>query len=573
MIPRPEYPRPQWERKNWINLNGKWEFAIDRANSGEHRKMYQNGDFPLTIELPFCPESTLSGIGDVDFMDCVWYRRKITLPEDWVAEGRRTVLNIGACDYETKVWVNGKYLGRHIGGYVTFSFDITEALQGTENTVVISATDLCRSKKQPVGKQSRMYYSHACDYTRTTGIWQTVWLENLPNHYIRRAKYRPSVENQNITIEAICENANGKTLTATAYYDGKAVGRDSAVVSCKTASLRISLSELQLWEIGNGRLYDLVLELDGDTVYSYFGMRALEYKEGKAFINGKAVFQRLILDQGFYPDGIYTAPSEAALLADITRSMDMGFNGARLHQKVFEPRFLYHCDRLGYIVWGEHASWGLDLASPHCWQGFLPEWQEILERDCNHPAIIGWCPLNETRVPITPEFHIFVKALGDFTRSFDPDRIYIDSSGYYHFTDTSDLWDAHDYEQDPEVFRAHYAPLAEGEPIIFGRYKQEGHPTFISEFGGIWWDPNAPERGWGYGGKEKRPKSEEEFLARYRGLITATLENKGISAFCYTQLTDVEQETNGLYTYDRKPKFDIEVLRSINTQKAAIEEE
>ncbi|MBR5011693.1 MAG: beta-galactosidase, partial [Clostridia bacterium] len=430
-----------------------------------------------------------------------------------------------------------------------------------------------RSRKQPCGKQSRLYHSHGCDYTRTTGIWQTVWLENTVNHYIKRTKYRPSVENRTVAIEAICENANGKSLTAIAYYDGKEVGRDKAIVSNKTVALRISLTELHLWEVGQGRLYDLVLDLDGDTVYSYFGMRSLEYKEGKAFINGKPVFQRLILDQGFYPDGIYTAPTEDALIADITRSMDMGFNGARLHQKVFEPRFLYHCDRLGYIVWGEHASWGLDITNYSCWQGFIPEWQEILERDFNHPAIIGWCPLNETHAPNTPEVQNFYKALAYMTRSFDPDRMYIDSSGYYHYETTTDVWDTHDYDQDPATFRERYLPLAEGKKVMpRNSRKQEGLFTFMSEFGGIWWDPNAPERGWGYGGVSMRPTSVEEFVERYRGLVTAMLENKGISAFCYTQLTDVEQEVNGLYTYDRKAKFPVEVIREINTQKAAIEE-
>lgn len=573
MIPRPEYPRPQFERKEWINLNGEWEFAIDRANSGEERKMYLDGDFPLKIQVPFCPESVLSGIGDTDFMECVWYRRTVKLPSGWTAEGRRTLLNIGASDYETKIWVNGKYLGRHIGGYVSFSFDITEALQGDEAEIVISATDMCRSGRQPVGKQSKRYNSYACSYTRTTGIWQTVWLENVPNHYINRVKYRPSVENQSLSVEAICTNASGKTLTATAYFDGKAVGSDSVKVSCNTAQLRVNLSELHLWEVGDGKLYDLVLDLDGDTVYSYFGMRSLEYKEGKAFINGRPVFQRLILDQGFYPDGIYTAPNEDALVDDITRSMDMGFNGARLHQKVFEPLFLYHCDRLGYIVWGEHASWGLDIESPTCWQGFFPEWQEILERDFNHPAIIGWCPLNETHAAVKPDFHILLKALKDFTKSFDPDRMFIDSSGYWHFDDSTDIWDTHDYDQDPVTFRERYLPLEEGATVIpKNSRKQEGPYTFMSEFGGIWWDPENENRGWGYGGKSLRPSSKEEFIERYRGLVTAMLENKGMSAFCYTQLTDVEQEVNGLYTYDRRPKFDIDVIRAINTQKAAIEE-
>lgn len=288
----------------------------------------------------------------------------------------------------------------------------------------------------------------------------------------------------------------------------------------------------------------------------------------KCLINGKPVFQRLILDQGFYPDGIYTAPTEDELIADIKRSMDMGFNGARLHQKVFEPLFLYHCDRLGYIVWGEHANWGLNIARPEAWRGFLPEWREVLERDYNHPAIIGWCPLNETQ---KDQDRDLIRELADMTRSFDPDRIYIDASGWTHQDAVSDIFDVHDYDQNPETFRARYLPLEQGETItVFNLGKHVGRPPFVSEFGGIWWNPAHPEGGWGYG---NRPQSEEEFIARYRGLVTALLENRAISAFCYTQLTDVEQEVNGLYTYDRHPKFPPEVIRAINTQVATVEKE
>jgi len=570
MIARPEYPRPQFERKNWMNLNGEWQFEIDHGRSGKQRKFFKDGEFTQKINVPFCPESKLSGLSHVDFMECVWYKRTVEISADWAAEGRRTILNVGACDYETEVWVNGQYIDRHIGGYISFAMDITKAVVAGENTIVICATDLLRSQTQPGGKQCRQYHSIGCSYTRTTGIWQTVWLENVPDHYIKRTKYRPSLDNESLFIEAVCENADGKTLTATASFDGKVVGTASTKVTNKVAALEVKLSEMHLWSVGDGQLYDLVLDLEGDVVDSYFGMRKVEYKNGKTYINGKVVYQRLILDQGFYPDGIYTAPTEQDLIDDITRSMDMGFNGARLHQKIFEPLFLYHCDRLGYIVWGEHANWGLDISRFESFRSFIPEWQESLERDFNHPAIIGWCPLNETQQNQNRDF---VKLVADMTRSYDPDRLYIDASGWTHQDNLTDILDIHDYEQDPAKFREHYLPLEEGKPVVFNHYKQGGLPTFMSEFGGIWWDPSNPDRGWGYGGVAGRPQSVEEFIERYRGLVTAMLENKGICAFCYTQLTDVEQEVNGLYTYDRKPKFPVDVIREINTQKAAIEEE
>ena len=566
MIPRPEYPRPQMERREWMNLNGTWQFEMDHGRSGKERKLWQSERFSQTILVPFCPESKLSGLAHTDFMECVWYMRTVEIPDAWVAAGRRTLLNIGACDFETEVYVNGQYIGRHIGGYVSFMMDITAALRAGENRIVISATDLLRSQGQPGGKQCRKYASIGCSYTRTTGIWQTVWLENVPDHYIKHTKYRPSLENQSVFIEVVCQHADGKTLRAEAFFGGKRVGEAQTVVTGKVAALEIKLSELHLWNVGDGQLYDLELDLEGDRIYSYFGMRKVEWKNGKTYINGKIVYQRLILDQGYYPDGIYTAPNEAELIADIQRSLDMGFNGARLHQKVFEPRFLYHCDRMGYIVWGEHANWGLDISRYEAWRGFLPEWQEVLQRDYNHPAIIGWCPLNETQQNQNPDF---VKMIADMTRAYDPDRLYIDASGWTHQGDLTDILDAHDYEQNPELFRARYLPLEQGKPVRFPHYPQGGCPTFISEFGGIWWNPNDLEHGWGYG---NRPQSEEEFLSRYKGLVDALLDNTAISGFCYTQLTDVEQEVNGLYTYDRRPKFPAEVIRAINMRKAAIED-
>ena len=410
----PEYPRPQMERREWMNLNGTWQFEMDHGRSGKERKLWQSERFSQTILVPFCPESKLSGLAHTDFMECVWYMRTVEIPDAWVAAGRRTLLNIGACDFETEVYVNGQYIGRHIGGYVSFMMDITAALRAGENRIVISATDLLRSQGQPGGKQCRKYASIGCSYTRTTGIWQTVWLENVPDHYIKHTKYRPSLENQSVFIEVVCEHADGKTLRAEAFFGGKRVGEAQTVVTGKVAALEIKLSELHLWNVGDGQLYDLELDLEGDRIYSYFGMRKVEWKNGKTYINGKIVYQRLILDQGYYPDGIYTAPNEAELIADIQRSLDMGFNGARLHQKVFEPRFLYHCDRMGYIVWGEHANWGLDISRYEAWRGFLPEWQEVLQRDYNHPAIIGWCPLNETQQNQNPDF---VKMIADMTLS------------------------------------------------------------------------------------------------------------------------------------------------------------
>ncbi len=572
-IPRPEYPRPQFVRDQWINLNGEWEYQTDRGESGEARGLANGAEFTETIIVPFCRESELSGIGDKDFCDCVWYRKKLTLPEGWQG-GRRTILHVGACDYITHVWVNGKFIGEHIGGYVAFSFDITDALTEGENAITIRAIDHTRTGEQPVGKQCQQYHSAGCSYTRTTGIWQTVWLENVANDYIASTKYYPDIDNKKLVIEAHVVGGEGMTLSADASFVGVAQGHGEAVVHGGKATLEVPLEELYLWEAGKGRLYDLVLSLGDDRVASYFGMRRVEARDGILYINHKPVFQRLILDQGFYPDGIYTASAESELIADIDRSMACGFNGARLHQKVFEPRFLYHCDVKGYIVWGEHANWGLDISRQTAYENFLPEWCEIMARDFNHPAIIGWCPLNETQYNQNPRF---VRLLATITRQYDNTRAYIDASGWTHMEDLTDIMDIHDYEQDPEVFANKLAPLATGGTYdVHQLYVQRGwvtpmleHPTFVSEYGGIWWAPGE-EAGWGYG---KAPQSGEEYLARFKGLTEAILFHPKMGGLCYTQLTDVEQEVNGLYTYKRQAKFDPDFFRGVLEQPAAIEKE
>jgi hypothetical protein len=289
-------------------------------------------------------------------------------------------------------------------------------------------------------------------------------------------------------------------------------------------------------------------------------------------LNNKPVYQRLVLDQGFYPTGIYTAPTDEDLRNDIEISMGLGFNGARLHEKVFEARFLYWADKLGYLVWGEHANWGLNITTPMGLERFLPEWIEVLERDYNHPSIVGWCPFNETwDLNGTKQDDNILKLVYQATKAIDKTRPVIDTSGNFHVI--TDIFDVHDYDQNPETFSQRYEGLKTGEDVYVSfpqRQKYDGQPYFVSEYGGIWWNPGQTDQNsWGYG---NRPKSEEEFIKRYKGLTETLLQHPKMCAFCYTQLYDVEQEVNGLYTYDRKPKFDPEIIKAVNSQKAAIEE-
>ena len=570
-ILRPEYPRPQFVRETWENLNGEWQFERDRAVSGRERKLQEATSLPDRIRVPFCMESELSGIGDRDFCECVWYRREIEVPAERLEKNGRVLLNFGACDYETTLYVNGKRIGRHIGGYVGFSFDITPALTAGKNVITVEARDDVRSFEQTGGKQSRRYASYGCYYTRTTGIWQTVWLEYVPADYIQQVTYTTDTAASALTVAAKVVGGDGKKLTAKAFWQGKQVGEASAVASFGNCLLTVALSELHLWELGKGGLYDLELTFGEDKVGSYFGMRSLSLDDTALVINGKKVFQRLVLDQGFYPDGIYTASSEDELIADITRSMACGFNGARLHQKVFEPLFLYHCDRLGYMVWDELGNWGLDLTKSKAWRAYVAEWSEVVVRDRNHPAIIGWCPFNETQLNQNdPDILI---EMAQLTRKLDPTRPVIETSGWIHVEEegVTDIMDWHDYDQNPETFRQRYIDVANGEKVSHSKYSPWGiTPRFISEYGGIKWDINSGlGNAWGYG---NAPKTEEEFLERFRGLAEALLFNPFITGLCYTQLTDVEQETNGLYTYDRKAKFDVSEFYKVLTQKAAVEE-
>lgn len=591
-IPRPEHPFPQMERANWLNLNGEWDFEFDFGRSGRERKFYEDGTYTRKITVPFCPESKLSGIEYKDFIPAVWYRRFFNITEE--QRNGTVLLHFGAVDYLTTVYINGQEAGSHQGGYSSFQFDISGYLRAGSNEIVVYAEDDNRSGRQPSGKQCSRFYSSGCDYTRTTGIWQTVWLEFMPKSYIKSVRYYPDTTNGAIHITA--EASGTGSFSVKAYYEGKLCGSASTPVSKanrKNIRLVLKLEEIHLWEAGHGRLYDLELELTGDTsgtcksydtsdtcdtckacdtVKSYVGLREVCMDGYQFLLNGKPLFQRTVLDQGFYPDGIYTAPTEEALLHDIEISMSLGFNGARLHQKIFEPRFLYHCDRLGYLVWGEHANWGLDLSNPSTLHSFAKEWMEALERDFNHPAIIGWCPFNETwDYDGRKQYDDTLRVIYRLTKQLDTTRPCIDTSGNFHVE--TDIFDLHNYNQNVSEFAAYYEELKQGgtfrDDLRHRQRYEKGMPVFISEYGGIKWDiTNTETSAWGYG---EAPKTEEEFLARYKGLTECLLSNPYIMGFCYTQLYDVEQEVNGLYTYARKAKFNPEMIRKINEQVAAIE--
>jgi len=593
-VPRPEYPRPQFVRSEWLNLNGEWQFEFDPGDSGLERGLLQR---PLqqTIRVPFCPEATLSGVGDVDFHRAVWYRRTVQIPSEWA--GRRILLHFQAVDYDATVWADGVEVVRHRGGFTPFSADLTGiAIPGQAVTLVVRARDY-HDRPLPSGKQSREYGNAGCMYTRTTGIWQTVWLEPVADVHFLRPRITPDLTHAAFHIETPLSAAQRPqfTLRATLLDQGAVLDQVTLPASQDFApqcDLTIPPGQVKVWEPGKPFLYDIVLELvapDGsvaDRLASYAGLRSVSRQGRRILINGRPIFQRLVLDQGYYPDGILTAPDDAALVRDIELSLAAGFNGARLHQKVFEERFLYHADRLGYLVWGEFPDWGCGGFGPnHDHQqptaSYITQWLEAIQRDYSHPAIIGWCPLNETWQALTDR----IGALDDATRgmflaakALDRTRPVLDTSGYSHRVPESDVYDSHDYEQDPLKFRATHGPAPDWSPYVnhAGPDRRQaslpyaGQPYFVSEFGGIWWNPEAApdEYSWGYG---NRPQSLDEFYNRFEGLCNALLDNPWMFGYCYTQLTDVYQEQNGIYTFTRQSKFDLARLKAIQGRPAAYE--
>jgi beta-galactosidase/beta-glucuronidase len=585
-------------REQWLCLNGEWEFEVDSGDSGLERGLL---DRPLTdrITVPFAPESEASGIGNVDYLTAVWYRRTVTVPAAW--GDASVLLHLGAVDHDATVWVDGREVARHRGGFTPITADLTGvATAGDEITIVVRARDP-KDGPQARGKQSVAFHNQSCNYTRTTGIWQTVWLEPVHPVHLRRPRITPQLASGSFVVTTPLSRNQPGALVAVVLSDGDGEVCRAEVAAdldlSPTVVLTVPEERRRAWSPEDPHLYDLVLTLTSaegeelDRIASYVGLRSVAIDGDAVLINGKHVFQRLVLDQGYWPSSLMTAPSDQALVEDIRLSQQAGFNGARLHQKVFEERYLYHADRLGYLVWGEFADWGAggygptsDHQQPSA--SFVTQWLEALERDHNHPAIVGWCPLNETWQPLTDR----VTQLDDVTRAMflaaklaDPSRPVLDASGYSHRVPETDVWDSHNYEQDPTAFAAQVGGLAEGraytnthaDRVISQPYA--GQPYFVSEFGGIWWNEEAAAQAagtnrttsWGYG---QRVADVDEFYRRFEGLVDALLDDPGMFGYCYTQLTDTFQEQNGIFDFDRREKFDTERLRKIQTRLATYEQ-
>jgi len=575
-VPRQEHPRPDMARADWQSLNGPWEFEFDDADKGQAERWHAGSrKFSKKILVPYCFQSKLSGIADPAFHDVVWYRRSLQIPESW--RSKRIQLHFGAVDYEARVWVNGDSAGSHRGGHVSFSVDIADLVKSGGNTIVLRVSDPSTDRTIPRGKQYWKEKSERIWYTRTTGIWQPVWIEAVDAIHVKRLRITPDVDRSQVGIEVLMSRvAPELKLRISAKKDGALQGRAEVDLSQARSTATLALENQQLWSPERPNLYDLSIEvISGDKILdkvdSYFGQRKVGVHAGKFYLNNAPYYLKLVLDQGYWPDSLLTPPTDDAIQHDIKMTKAFGLNGARKHQKVEDPRWLYWCDKIGFIVWGEMAN-AYDFSEEYV-ERFAQEWQEVIARDYNHPSIVAWVPINESwgarQILTSAVQQEHVKSLYHLTRSLDQSRLVVDNDGWEH-TDATDLFTLHDYARTGEEMAAKYKiletdpariPRNGREALAFG-YKYNGTPFMMTEFGGIAYRVGTPlaENEWGYSGIEP---TKEKMLARLRGLIRALRANSAIAGYCYTQLTDVEQEINGLMTYDRKPKASPEEFAEI----------
>jgi beta-galactosidase/beta-glucuronidase len=575
-VPRPEYPQPQFERERWLSLNGSWEFAFDDANAGLDADWAAVGKpFGRNITVPYCFESRLSGIGDTSFHPWVWYRRTVSVPEEW--KGQRVLLHFGAVNYWALVWVNGKLAGGHEGGNTPFTLDVTPLLKAGANVLTVRSHFPPTDRGIPRGKQYWEPKSKDIFYTRTSGIWQSVWMEAVGASYLERVKITPALDGTVRLDWAIARPQADLEVTVAASFEGRPAASATGRANGARATALLSIDAPRLWSPQSPHLYDVTLELRRggtllDRVHSYFGFRRVTAEHGKVLLNGDPIFLKMVLDQGYWPESILTPPTDEAIQYDIRMAKEMGFNGARKHQKLEDPRYLYWADRMGFLVSSEMAN-AYEFDDGYV-ERFTGEWAAAVERDYNHPSIIIWAPINESwGVPDLrdPRQQNHLKSLYALTHSLDDTRLAIDNEGWEH-TGTTDLFAIHDYARTGELLYEKYKDVGkpgfgvpnDGRAALLPGYQYNGSPVALTEFGGIAFIPpghDAPAEAWGYSGVEK---TADGALERLRGLYGAIARIPGFAGLCYTQLTDVEQEINGLMTYDRKPKFDVKRLREIN---------
>jgi beta-galactosidase/beta-glucuronidase len=581
------HPRPQLLRNAWTSLDGTWDFAF----GDDPRQQPSSVDFDRTIVVPYPPESSLSGVDDKGFHLVAWYRRRFGRSELASAglgtTGSRVILHFAAVDREAEIWLNGDHVGRHEGGQTPFSFDVTDSLiHDGDNVLIVRAVDDPHDVAVPRGKQDWREEPHVIWYHRTTGIWQPVWLEAVPDDHIAGLAWGSDVPSGRVDLELTVGRRPSDTLWATVVLslDGEELAETRVRLFEVTTTISLHLAhqrngqqyEELLWSPDHPRLLDAAVTLESagepvDCVASYLGLRSVGTAARRFLLNDRPMYLRSVLAQNYWPESHLAAPSAAALRREVELIKDLGFNTARVHQKAEDPRFLYWADRLGLMIWGETAA--AYEFGPRAVAALVTEWTAIVERDRSHPSIIAWVPLNESwgvqHIAHDARQQAFSRGISDLTRALDGSRPVISNDGWEH-TD-SDIWTVHDYEADPEVLASRYgsidavrALLADvgpaGRRISVGQ-TDAGEPVVLTEFGGVSYADEAVDGAWGY----SSATDPADFAARVTGIIGAVSSSPILSGFCYTQLTDTGQETNGLLRADRTPKTPMEDIRRVVT--------
>ena len=569
-----DYPRPQFVRKEWKSLNGEWNFIFDDNNEGEIKEYFK--DFPINkkINVPFTYETKLSGIEDESVYYIVWYNRKINISKEQL-QNNNVILNFEGSDYKTKIWINGNYIGENIGAYSRFSFDIERYVVEGENDITIKVEDSL-SKDQPRGKQRYKKESWKCWYIQTTGIWKTVWLEWVSKKYLKGVKITPKTNKVQLEIEI---NLSEQDIKKQKYYieieisfNGQVLNRTKEIINNNYQKVETDIVQegiehnIQKWSTDSPNLYDINYKLYCkdeviDNVNSYFGIREISIKGNKIYLNEEELYLKLILDQGYWKESHLTPPNEESLIEDIESVLAFGYNGIRKHQKIEDERFLYWCDVKGVLVWSEMANcYNFDDNSL---QDFTNEWIRVVKQNYNHPSIITWVPINESwgipEVSICEKEQNFATSLYYLTKAMDNTRPVISNDGWEHTI--SDIITIHDYKQDDELLYQEYTDKDMKVLNNLEEYKYEGQPVIMSEYGGI---AINSEEGWGYG---KQVKDEKELIERFTKLTKAIKNIPYIIGYCYTQLTDVQQEINGLMDAERNYKIEPSIIRNINNIK------
>ena len=584
--PRPEHPKPQFERKNWQNLNGEWNFAFDDQNQGEKNKWYQNRKLEDKIIVPFTFETEASTIADRSEHNYIWYQRNFEVEAD---SDQKVILNFGAVDYLTKVWINGSFAGSHTGGYDSFAFDISDFVNfEEENNIVVKVED-SRSKTQPRGKQTYKKDNFLCWYTRTTGIWQTVWLEFMGQKLqFEKIKITPDIDQKEVGLEYKFKADDFKVekyrIITKIKSEGQLINKFDFEINKKIHKYKVNLedknNQIKLWSPEQPHLYDLEMQVYKnnevvDQVNSYFGMRKISIDQDRIFLNNQPLYQKLILDQGYWPESLVTPPSDQALKKDIKLIKEMGFNGARKHQKIEDDRFYYWADKLGLLVWAEIGS--TYEYNDQAVEEFSLQWLKIVKELYNHPSIITWVPFNESwgieDVRQDKKQQNFTESIYYLTKSIDSQRPIIANDGWEHTI--SDIITFHDYVESTDKLRETYLDGIEnllqnkkvfndqeyidgGKFLMANNYQYQGQPIIFSEFGGIAFQN---KEGWGYG---EQVESKEELSQRMNQLLEIIRDADCFEGYCYTQLTDVEQEKNGLLDENRDFKLDLEKIIEFN---------